>query len=274
MGSCPTRLRMFPSPRLNRTSVWIHWLTVPHQGKPKDLGNATTAWCRLHQPSSLGHQAKIQVKVGLVSQEVTKSMSRFDTKMKGKKVVEVTCSMHRSSLHGKQPGLMWTAVALHFAAPSGHSLHCCQLVLFSTVTPACGKPGAPSRFLLFSWLLPGLGLRASQMWNQDCRFYNPLHLQWQDLQKLGRSRSCRDKPDTMTHGLVAIWPLPTSSTSLLSTYEHLFFIYFTKLHCCWISRLLFRWPPSCALLLVVPWTSAWGPTPEAQFMPFSCETVW
>ena len=69
-------------------------------------------------------------------------MSRFDTKMKETKVVEVTCSMHRSSLHGKQPGLMWTAVALHFAAPSGHSLHCCKLVLFSTVTPACGKPCA------------------------------------------------------------------------------------------------------------------------------------
>ena len=43
------------------------------------------------------------------------------------------------SLHGKQPGLMWTAVAVHFAAPSGQSRHCCQLVLFSTVTPACGR---------------------------------------------------------------------------------------------------------------------------------------
>ena len=44
-----------------------------------------------------------------------------------------------SSLHGKQPGFMWTAVAVHFAAPSGQSRHCCQLVLFSTVTPACGR---------------------------------------------------------------------------------------------------------------------------------------
>ena len=44
-----------------------------------------------------------------------------------------------SSLHGKQPGLMWTAVAVHFAAPSGQPRHCCQLVSFSTVTPACGQ---------------------------------------------------------------------------------------------------------------------------------------
>ena len=73
------------------------------------------------------------------SQDVTKSTSRFNNRIKETKIVEVICSMHPSSLHGTQPGLMWTAVALHFAAPSGHSRHCCQLVLFSTVTPACDQ---------------------------------------------------------------------------------------------------------------------------------------
>ena len=75
-------------------------------------------------------------------------------KMKETKVVEVICSMHRSSLHGKQPGLMWTAVALHFAAPSGHSRHCCQLVLFSTVTPACDQISQAASIVLMmaaSW---------------------------------------------------------------------------------------------------------------------------
>ena len=52
---CLVVRHMFPSQRLNRTSVWIHWLTIAHQDKLKDLGNAKTAWCHAHQPSSLGH---------------------------------------------------------------------------------------------------------------------------------------------------------------------------------------------------------------------------
>ena len=64
-----------------------------------------------------------------------------------------TCSMHSSSLHAKQPGLMWTAVALHVAAPSGQLRHCCQLVLFSTVTPARGRvrQAVSIAFMAASW---------------------------------------------------------------------------------------------------------------------------
>ena len=75
----------------------------------------------------------------------------------------------------------------------------------------------------------------------------------------------------MTHRLDHHSKHLTSSNLFHQPVEHLFSVTFTELPCCWISRLLFRRPSSCALLLLAPWTSERGPTPHSQFMPFGCE---
>ena len=122
---------------------------------------------------------KNPVKIGLVSQDVTKSTSRFDTKMKETK----GCSGNMQ--HASQR-FAWQATRAHVDR-SGIAF-CGSLRAFAALLPAglvlngnaCMWPGAPSRsnmFQVFSWLLPGLGLHASRMRNQDCRFYNPLPLQ-------------------------------------------------------------------------------------------------
>ena len=246
---------MFPSPHLESTSAWIHWLTVAHQDKPKDSGNAKTAWCHAHQPSSLEHQAKIWMKVGLVSQDGTQC-------------------------HEEHKLFAWQATRAH--VDGGGGAFRSPIRAIATLLPAglvlngnaCTWPGAPSRsnmFQLFSWPLPGLGLHASQMWNQDCRFYNPLPLQWQDLQRLGCSRSWRDKkPETLWHidwiTSPSIWPRPTSFTSLLST---IFWVISPSCNCS------AGYPGFCAGDRPVARCYCWCPghLSEAQFLPLKCESV-
>ena len=81
------RFIMFPSPRLGSTSVWIHWLTVAHQGKRRDSGNAMTVWCRVHQALSLGHQAKIRWKVAWSHRMSRRAQADFIQKWRKQKLL-------------------------------------------------------------------------------------------------------------------------------------------------------------------------------------------